>query len=49
MKILLVEDNEITANVLAQELTTHHYTIEITTDGQTALELAQAFHYESFS
>jgi diguanylate cyclase (GGDEF)-like protein len=46
MKILLVEDDEITANVLAQELTTHHYTVEITADGQTALELAQAFHYD---
>ncbi|AFZ18852.1 response regulator [Allocoleopsis franciscana] len=46
MKILLVEDDEITANVLAQELTTHRYTVEITADGQTALELAQAFHYD---
>ena len=46
MKILLVEDDEITANVLAQELTTHHYTVETTADGQTALELAQAFHYD---
>ncbi len=46
MKILLVEDDEITANVLAQELTTHHYTVEITVDGQTALELAQVFHYD---
>ena len=46
MKILLVEDNEITANVLAQELTTHHYTVEIAADGQTGLELAQAFHYD---
>ncbi len=46
MKILLVEDDEITANVLAQELTTHHYTVETTADGQTGLELAQAFHYD---
>jgi DNA-binding response OmpR family regulator/HPt (histidine-containing phosphotransfer) domain-containing protein len=46
MKILLVEDDEITANVLALELTTHHYTVEITADGQTGLELAQAFHYD---
>ena len=46
MKILLVEDDEITANVLAQELTTHHYTVEITADGQTGLELVQAFHYD---
>lgn len=46
MKILLVEDDEITANVLAQELTAHHYTVETTADGQTGLELAQAFHYD---
>lgn len=46
MKILLVEDNEITVNVLAQELTTHNYTVETTMDGQTGLELAKAFHYD---
>ncbi|MBD2186495.1 response regulator [Planktothrix sp. FACHB-1355] len=46
MKILLVEDDETTANVLAQELTTHHYTVETAEDGQMALELAQAFHYD---
>lgn len=46
MKILIVEDNEITANVLAQELTTHNYTVETITDGQKGLELAQAFHYD---
>src|SRR5919199_1099087 len=46
MKILIVEDDEITANVLAQELTAHHYTVETTADGQTGLELAQAFHYD---
>ncbi|MFB2923565.1 MULTISPECIES: response regulator [Aerosakkonema] len=46
MKILLVEDDNATANVLAQELTTHHYTVETAADGQMALELAQAFHYD---
>ncbi len=46
MKILLVEDDEITAKALAQELTAHHYTVETTGDGETALELAQAFHYD---
>jgi DNA-binding response OmpR family regulator len=46
MKILLVEDNKITANVLSQKLTTHHYTVEIAADGRTGLELAQAFHYD---
>ncbi len=46
MKILLVEDDETTANVLAQVLTTHHYTVETAVDGQTGLELAQTFHYD---
>ncbi|WP_254173532.1 response regulator [Planktothrix pseudagardhii] len=46
MKILLVEDDEMTANILAQELTTHHYTVEIATDGQMGLELAQAMPYD---
>ena len=46
MKILIVEDNEITANILAQELTIHNYTVETITDGQKGLELAQAFHYD---
>ncbi|MGA9378385.1 MAG: response regulator [Phormidium sp.] len=46
MKILLVEDDETTAYVLAQELSTHHYTVETTGDGQMGLELAQAFHYD---
>ncbi|MBE9229306.1 response regulator [Phormidium sp. LEGE 05292] len=46
MKILLVEDDETTANVLAQELTSYKYTVEIAADGQTGLELAQAFHYD---
>ncbi|HLO51418.1 MAG TPA: response regulator [Kamptonema sp.] len=46
MKILLVEDDETTATILVQELTTHHYTVETTADGQMGLELAQAFHYD---
>lgn len=48
MKILLVEDDETIANVLAQELTTHHYTVETAADGQMALELAQCLHYDLF-
>ncbi len=46
MKILLVEDDEATAHILAQELTNHNYTVETTTDGQMGLELVQAFHYD---
>lgn len=46
MKILLVEDDEITANFLAQELTTHHYMVETATDGKMGLDLAEAIHYD---
>ena len=46
MKILLVEDDETAANVLAQELSTYHYTVEIAADGRSGLELAQAFHHD---
>ncbi|MGL6136352.1 MAG: response regulator, partial [Planktothrix sp.] len=46
MKILIVEDDQMTANILAQELTTHHYTVEITADGRMGLELVQAIHYD---
>ncbi|HEY9666923.1 MAG TPA: response regulator transcription factor, partial [Coleofasciculaceae cyanobacterium] len=46
MKILLVEDDESIANVLTEALTTHHYTVEAAVDGQTALQLAQSFHYD---
>ncbi|HEY9604000.1 MAG TPA: response regulator, partial [Allocoleopsis sp.] len=46
MKILLVEDDEITANALTAVLTTHYYTVETATDGRTGLELATAFHYD---
>jgi DNA-binding response OmpR family regulator len=46
MKILLVEDDEPTAQALKEALSAHHYIVTIATDGQTGLELAQAFTYE---
>lgn len=46
MKILIVEDDQITANALTEALATHHYTVETTADGQMGLELAQSFHYD---
>lgn len=46
MKILIVEDDETIASVLAEALTTHHYTVETAVDGVTGLELVQAFHYD---
>jgi DNA-binding response OmpR family regulator len=46
MKILLVEDDEPTAQALKEALGAHHYIVTIATDGQTGLELAQAFTYD---
>ncbi|WRH66741.1 MAG: response regulator transcription factor [Planktothrix sp. GU0601_MAG3] len=46
MKILLVEDDQTIANILVQELTTHHYTVETTADGKMGLELVKAIHYD---
>jgi DNA-binding response OmpR family regulator len=46
MKILIVEDDETIASVLAEALTTNHYMVERAADGLTGLELAQAFHYD---
>ncbi|NES98834.1 MAG: response regulator transcription factor, partial [Desertifilum sp. SIO1I2] len=43
MKILLVEDDRMAADILSQQLTAHHYSVEIATDGQIGLELAQTF------
>ncbi|MBE9126451.1 MULTISPECIES: response regulator [unclassified Coleofasciculus] len=46
MKILLVDDDKASASVLADALTTYHYTVNTAEDGQTGLELAQTFHYD---
>ena len=46
MKILIVEDDETTANFLAAKLFSHHYTVEIVGDGKMGLNLAQTFHYD---
>lgn len=46
MKILLVEDDCSTRSALAQILTAHHYTVNLATDGQTGLALAQAQDYD---
>ena len=46
MKILLVEDDEPTAWALNQALSDHHYIVTIAADGQTGLDLAQAFTYD---
>ena len=46
MKVLLVEDDEDTAAVLAESLTAHHYLVNTTNNGQTALEFAKAYDYD---
>lgn len=46
MKILLVEDDPSTLELLAFHLTAARYTVEQTTDGVTALELASLWEYD---
>ena len=46
MKILLVEDDEQTATALTKSLTAQHYLVNAVDDGQSALELAEAFDYD---
>ena len=46
MKILLVEDDELVAEVLSKALTTQHYLVDLATDGQVGVELAEAFEYD---
>jgi DNA-binding response OmpR family regulator/HPt (histidine-containing phosphotransfer) domain-containing protein len=46
MKILLVEDDEQTVAVLTESLTAHHYLVNTTNNGQTALEFAKAYDYD---
>lgn len=46
MKILLIEDDPVISSTLADTLTAHHYTVNQAVDGQTGLELAEAFEYD---
>mgnify|MGYP006334752565 FL=1 len=46
MKILLVEDDKITVNLLTQALNAHNYTVNTATDGETGLQLAQVYDYD---
>ncbi|WP_293338903.1 response regulator [Microcoleus sp. CAWBG58] len=46
MKILLVEDDTITINLLTRALNAHNYNVNTAEDGETALELAQAYDYD---
>lgn len=46
MKILLVEDDEYTASAISKALTTHHYLVNTTDNGQTGLELVKVYDYD---
>ncbi|OKH36837.1 hypothetical protein NIES2119_15565 [[Phormidium ambiguum] IAM M-71] len=46
MKILLVEDDSFTGELLSTTLKNHRYTVELVTDGQIALELANIYSYD---
>lgn len=46
MKILLVEDDQGTAEVLKNTLTSQHYVVDLAMDGETGLSLAETFAYD---
>ncbi|NMG08572.1 response regulator [Brasilonema sp. UFV-L1] len=46
MKILLVEDNRLTAELLAKVLKNQYYTVEIATDGQAGWDLIEVQTYD---
>jgi diguanylate cyclase (GGDEF)-like protein len=46
MRILIVEDDELTANAIATILTKKNYAVEVATDGQAGWELVRAFTYD---
>lgn len=46
MKILVVEDDQITINLLTRSLNAHNYTVNTAADGETALQLAQTYDYD---
>jgi DNA-binding response OmpR family regulator len=46
MKVLIVEDDELTAKALITVLSNQNYAIEVATDGQAGWELVQAFSYD---
>jgi DNA-binding response OmpR family regulator len=46
VRILLVEDDEIAAELLRKDLTRQHYFVDVAPDGQAGWELADAFEYD---
>jgi diguanylate cyclase (GGDEF)-like protein len=46
MRVLLVEDDAITVKLLVRALADQHYVVDVATDGQIGLELAQSYTYD---
>jgi diguanylate cyclase (GGDEF)-like protein len=46
MRILIIEDDELTAKALMSVLSNQKYAVEVATDGQAGWELVQAFAYD---
>lgn len=46
MKILVVEDDSSVAKILQTLLSNYHYAVDVTADGETGLEMADAFDYD---
>ncbi|MGC9524144.1 MAG: response regulator [Limnospira sp.] len=46
MKVLLVEDDDSLAEIVAEALTSQHYLVDRAPEGQTGWELAEAFTYD---
>lgn len=46
MRILLVDDDRVTADALASTLESQHYLVDVAEDGEKALELLEAFPYD---
>lgn len=46
MRILIVEDDEAIANLVAQSLKAHHYAVDIADDGSIGWECAESTTYD---
>ncbi len=46
MKILLIEDDEHTSELLSAILSTHHYAVDVVADGAAGLEMATRWSYD---
>jgi diguanylate cyclase (GGDEF)-like protein len=46
MKILVVEDDELTAQALVTVLAAQHYAVEVATNGRSGLDLLDSFEYD---